>query len=86
MIYLRKQEKNIETNTKIGNNKLPYFVMSIVPEKDGQLDWTGAVEICALWKNSSGKGYSGKFQEGFEYDVSGVKSYKKPAEGVKTSD
>lgn len=64
MIYLSKQDKNIEKNKELGTEKYPYFTLSLAPDKDkGETEW---VELGAFWKKvaPSGKvGYSGKLNE-----------------------
>ena len=60
MLFLQKQEKNIEKNKENGNERLPYFRLVLPPEKEGG-EW---VDLGAFWKSKSGKGYSGKFAEG----------------------
>lgn len=90
MIFLSKNEKNIESNKQLGQEKFPYFTLKIVNEievnGEKKLDWQNAKDICAFWKTKSGKGYNGKWANGFEFNTDGIIPYKKPAEGVKTSD
>ncbi len=57
MIFLQKQDKNIEQNKTNGNERLPYFRLVLAPEKEGG-EWK---ELGAFWKAKSGKGYSGNF-------------------------
>lgn len=91
MLYLKKNEDNIEVNQKTGKN-LPYFTLLDVKEtkestpENRVLDWKNAKQIAAFWKVKSGKpGYTGRFQEGFEYNKEGIKTFtKKPNETVST--
>lgn len=66
MLYLSKQEKNIEKNKENGNEKLPYFKLLDATEEIGAngektIDWKKAKEVAVFWKSKSGKGYSGKY-------------------------
>ena len=67
MLYLSKQEKNIEENKKNGNERLPYFRLLDATEEEvngeKKIDWKKAKEVAVFWKSKSGKGYSGKYSE-----------------------
>lgn len=84
MLYLRKNEKNIEVNKAAGNEKLPYFSLFIAPEKETQ-DKTW-IEVGAFWKSRSGKGYTGNFSKGFEFDSSSIVPYKRSDKGQSNGD
>lgn len=71
--YLRKNDKNIEINKTKGDDRLPYFSLFSVPEKEGG-EW---LEIGAAWKSKSGKGYNVAFAKGFEFSTTDIKPYKK---------
>ncbi len=78
MLYLQKNEKNIEANKQLGQDKLPYFSLLVVPEDEQKkLNWDNKVEIGAFWKSKSGKGYIGRFAKGFEYSTVDIKDFKK---------
>lgn len=68
MLYLSKQEKNIEKNAENGDNRLPYFKLLEAEETtdengEKKIDWKQAKELMVFWKSKSGKGYSGKYSE-----------------------
>jgi hypothetical protein len=64
-LFLQKQDKNIEKNKENGNDKLPYFRLTIPPENENG-EW---IEVGAFWKAKSGKGYSGKLADNIEIKV-----------------
>ncbi len=84
MIYLRKNDKNIEVNKSTGTEKLPYFSLFVVPEK-GAPDQTW-VEVGAFWKARSGKGYSGQFHKDFEFSTADIKPFKGRTQGQTNGD
>ena len=59
-LYLGKQDKNIAANQASGEDRLPYFKLSVPPEQPGG-EWK---EVGAFWRSKSGKGYNGKLAEG----------------------
>lgn len=87
MLYLRKNEKNIEVNKTSGKN-LPYFSLLVVPsDENKKLDWDKALEIGAFWKvKTGGNGYTGQFHKDFEFDASQIKPFKKSGEKQESND
>jgi len=69
-IFLQKTPK--EDREK--NEKLPYFKMVLIPEKEGG-EWE---ELGAFWPSKNGTGYSGKLQDGVKLDTNSVVPYKAP--------
>lgn len=65
MLFLQKQDKNIEKNKENGNERLPYFRLVQAPEKEGG-EW---IELGAFWKSKSGKGYSGNFAKNIKLEI-----------------
>lgn len=61
-LYLSRLDKNIEVNKRAGDERLPYFSLKIIPEKEGE-EW---IELGACWKSKTGKGYNMKLQQGVE--------------------
>ena len=59
-LFLSRQDRNIEKNKENGDERLPYFKLSMPPEQDGG-EWK---EVAALWKSKSGVGYNAKLAEG----------------------
>ncbi len=71
-LYLHK-------NDLTKNDKLPYFSLKIVPEEGVEgAEWK---TIGAFWKAASGKGYTGKLEEGVVIDTAQMKVWEKPATG-----
>lgn len=58
-VYLQKNLKRTDTNNQ------PYFYLRLIPEQEGG-DW---VNLGALWKSKSGKGYSGTLEEGITVSI-----------------
>lgn len=55
--FLRKNEKNIEVNKAAGSERLPYFSLFEIIDREG--DKAEFKEVAAFWRAKSGKGYSG---------------------------
>lgn len=64
-LYLQKNEKGIEKNKELGEDKMPYFRLVIPPEKEGG-EW---IDAGAFWKSKSGKGYNGRLSENVEITI-----------------
>lgn len=58
MLYLRRNDKNIEVMKQRPDKNLPYFSLFQVPEKGKDEKW---IEIGAFWKAKTGNGYTGNF-------------------------
>lgn len=70
----------VSKNTRKEKDIHPDFILSQIPEQDGG-KW---VEIAALWKSKSGKGYNLKFGSNVSITVT-PKEFTKP-EGLKDKD
>lgn len=68
IIWLNKNEKNIQANKDMGFDKLPYFSLSM--KEDDSEEWK---QVASFWKKE--KGYSCKLADGVKIDMSGYKPY-----------